>query len=83
MTDTTTTIIARRTRGTRRLLGMDWPVEDMVIRVQCPSQSRPYWRAVWGLCCQCCTRDERYTTRRAALEAIDLRLGEGMEEVTS
>jgi hypothetical protein len=74
-TDTTTTIWSRIT-GTRTIDGEDWPVQDLLRRVQMPHMLRPMWVIVRGWCGGDSMDDRfanaevtEYKSRRAAQEA--------------
>lgn len=46
----TTTTLRRRTTGTRVVDGVEYPVEDLLRRVQMPHRARPQWFLVRGYC---------------------------------
>jgi len=72
----TTTTIWSRTTGTRTIDGQDYPVEDLLRRVQMPHRKRPQWFIVRGYC-RGASLDDRfaeaevteYKTRKAAQAA--------------
>jgi len=65
-----TTTLDSKTTGTRRILGVDWPVSDLLQRVQEPLRSRPYWLITRGLCNGTADSTECYPTLREAREAF-------------
>ena len=59
-----------KTTGKRTILGTDWPVETLVDRRG--QFGSFYWLVTWGLCNGAAERSERFTTKKAALEAAGI-----------
>jgi hypothetical protein len=66
-----TTTIARRTTGTRRIAGTDWPIEDLAQREQ-HGNDKATWVLLKSLCNGTCDAAIPYRTKRALLAALGI-----------
>jgi hypothetical protein len=73
-TEHISTVIASHMHGRRRIMGTDWPITTTVWRHGPPGNRS--WEVVFRLCNGVPSDCERYETRREALEAAGLQLGE-------